>query len=132
MKTRTVFIALLLGFSLNSIAQKDPSSNKIFAAYKTSDAAFHNAHLVNNNLFLSGYDLEIAENKTRKAFADLTDLDEGFWIEPQSFKAPLELITESLPKSVIRANKYQNSLFFAQWTALSRLLEQEPNNLFKK
>jgi hypothetical protein len=131
MKTRTILVALTLGASLNAVAQNYSVPIKHFAAYKTVNTASDNVHSDKENLFLSGRDLEIAENKSRKTFAELTNLGEGFWVEEQPFQARLEPIAESSPKPIIKVNKYQNSLFFAQWTALSRFLEQDPF-FFKK
>jgi hypothetical protein len=131
MKTTTVIFALLFSFSLNGIAQKSSSVTKHFTASQTPNVVSDNVHLDKENLFLRDYDLEIAENKARKSFAELTNLGEGFWVESQPFQALLESVADNSPKLTMKANKYQNAFFFANWTALSRFLEQEPI-FFKK
>jgi hypothetical protein len=122
MKTITVIFALMFGFSLNGIAQNYPDAPKRFVAYKTPNAALVADYSVKENLFLSGYDLEIAENKARKSFAELTNLGEGFWVEQQPFQAS----TDNSSPLRIKENKFPNAFSLAQWTAFSHLLEQEP------
>jgi hypothetical protein len=131
MKTTTVIFALFFSFSLNGIAQKSSYATKHFAAYQTPNVASDNVHSDKENLFLSGRDLEIAENKARKSFAELTNLGEGFWVESQPFQAATEAVADSSSVFTIRVNAYKNAFFLAQWTAFSRLLEQEPI-FFKK
>ena len=80
MKSITVIAALIMGMCFNSSAQNRVNPTSHLASYKTSTPSVRTPNFENSRPFLGGYQLEIAENKTRKVFAELNDLGEGFYV----------------------------------------------------
>jgi hypothetical protein len=97
MKTHTVITALIVGICLNLSAQNKGKTNQHFASYKTFTATVPIPNSDNGHLFNGGFRLEIAENKHRKTFAELSDLGEGFYA---SFD--VKVSRDWLPKIVLQ------------------------------
>ncbi len=81
MKTRTVIVALIMGISLNLSAQNKGKFYPHFESYKTFIASVGIPNVNNDHLSNGSFRLQIAENKTRKTFAELNDLGEGFYVD---------------------------------------------------
>jgi hypothetical protein len=81
MKTHTVIAALIMGTCLNLSAQNKGKSYPHFESYKTFTATVSLPNSDTNSLFIGGFRLQMAENKTRKTFAELNDLGEEFYVD---------------------------------------------------
>jgi hypothetical protein len=81
MKTCTVIAALIMGICLNLSAQNKGKSYPHFESYKTFIATVSLPNSDTNSLFIGGFRLQMAENKTRKTFAELNDLGEEFYVD---------------------------------------------------
>jgi hypothetical protein len=99
MKTCTVILALIMGICLNLSAQNKRKSYPHFASYKTFTATVSIPNANNDHLFNGGFRLQIAENKTRKTFAELNDLGEGFYVDARWESVKDWLVQEGLLSS---------------------------------
>jgi hypothetical protein len=105
MKTITVLAAFIMGFCLNLSAQNRAKPNLHFAAYKTFTAAVSLPNFENSEPFLGGYFMEIAENKARKTFAELSDLGESFYAPLALEWGRVELPEKHWEKAFFTTNK---------------------------